>query len=222
MNDAVEEKVGEPKGAMPGIDDIIGHEGLRRAIEVALVGGHPMVIFYWDGSSAPVFVREVARLSRACGLAFHALATTSCPCGNYGSSKFECACSSKAILKHLERVARRRDEFDIFIESVGPRVNEKSRPEPFAECVRRVTEARLRPEPKGSTADIDLFREFQKLFGADSVVAEKVSAVAKSIARLEGSERLWDNHVAEACQYSCRSSTLLRNMGPALDVEEKV
>jgi len=220
--ETVEVRNGEVKAAMPEIDGIPGHEGLRRAIEVALVGGHPMVVIGLDTSSASSLVRGVLDAVRDYGLPFHALATTPCPCGNYGSTKQECNCPSKAIVKHMAKVTKRRNEFDIFIESVGPRVKDMGvKPEPFAAVMARVVEARKRPEPKVDTDKSEMFKMYCREYGCDAVVVAKVKAVARSIARLEGCDEAAEHHITEAIQYSFWVCGVFRGFASAETVEVK-
>ena len=208
----IEIKNGETKATMPDIDSILGHDGLRRAIEVALVGEHPVVIVQGNNSAATELIRGVLDAAKGHGIPFHALVMPPCPCGNYGSVKQECRCSTKTIERHLTKVMKRRNEFDMFVESVGPLVREMGiKPEPFAEVISRVLAARQRPKPKVDLSNSDLFRMYCREFGADAVMAAKVKTVAQSVARLAGDDSVAEHHIVEAIQYSFRSCGALRN-----------
>ena len=208
----IEIQNGETKATMPDIDSIPGHEGLRRAIEVALVGGHPLAIVCLDNSAATELVRGVLGAVKVHGIPFHALVMPPCPCGNYGSVKRECRCSAKTIERHLTKVMKRRNEFDIFVESVGPLARDIGiKPEPFAAVIHRILAARQRPEPKADIGNSDLFRMYCREFGADAVMAAKVKTVAQSVARLAGDDSVAEHHIVEAIQYSFRSCGALRN-----------
>jgi len=214
----MEIKNGEVMPVMPKIDDVCGHEGLRRAIEVALVGSHPMFISHFDGSVAPFIVNEVAKVA---GLPFHALVIAPCPCGNYGSARLECSCSPESINKYLSEINKRRNEFDIFIESVGPR-GKLGLPEPLTTMINRVVHARNNPCPKGYVGCDDLLNMFQKEMKADAIDLAKVKAVANTIAKLDGNSEVLVHHISEAIQYSRCCCSLLRQIGSYEAVEVKV
>lgn len=107
------------------LEDIPGSEYEKRALEVALAGGHSMAILYNSGSMAQEIVRVGVRLAQEIDVPFHAIAFPWCKCGHYGSPRGECLCSHKSIISHLEKLAKRVKDFDIWISASMPSVRSR-------------------------------------------------------------------------------------------------
>lgn len=199
----VEKRIGTIPQPVLRLEDIPGSEMEKRALEVALTGGHPLAILYNTGSYATQLIQVGVRLAQEVPVPFHGLAYPWCPCGNYGSAKEECRCSAKVIEKHLSRLGKRVDGFAIWIGATVPLAREMLiKGEPEATILKRVQAARLLPEPSDvlDASCRDLIECYVKTVSATHDIG-RVKAVAASIARLDGQDRLLVQHVAEALQY---------------------
>jgi magnesium chelatase family protein len=159
-----------------------------------------------------------------------------CPCGNFGDPVKECSCSPSTVTRYQRRISGPLlDRIDIFIEV--PRIDfEKlsslAPAEPSSAIRERVNGARNsqtdRFEGRGAQANADMSpadvrefcqvtldepaRAFLKLtttqLGLSARAFHRILKVARTIADLEGSERLTSAHVAEAVQYRQRSRSV--------------
>ena len=150
-----------------------------------------------------------------------------CPCGYYGTGIRKCTCSPAAVSRYLNKISGPLlDRIDIHVEVPAVHYEELSSAAPAesSEKIReRVNKARrLQAErfegrnitanariPSGdlhefcvldSRADSLLQKAFDKM-GLSSRAYSKILKVARTIADLEGSDRIRSEHVAEAVQY---------------------
>ena len=199
----VEKRTGTIPPTMTKLEDIPGSEMEKRALEVALTGGHPLAIIYNEGSYAVQLIQTGVRLAQEVPVAFHALAYPWCPCGNYGSAKHECRCSSRVIEKHLSKLSKRMDGFAIWLGATVPFAREMDRKgESESDILKRIQAARALPAPSDELDAFcrDLIAAYVGTVSATLDVA-KVKSIAVSIARLDAQDRLLVQHVAEALQY---------------------
>ena len=151
-----------------------------------------------------------------------------CPCGFYTDPGHECTCSPTAIQKYLARVSGPLlDRIDIHIEVPALRYKELSdreAGEPSAAIQARVDEARavqlrrfagrkhmfcnahlqsrdIRRCCEIDGASEDLLRTAIDRFGLSARAYDRILKVARTIADLEGTERIASGHIAEAIQY---------------------
>ena len=154
-----------------------------------------------------------------------------CKCGYFGDPTHQCRCAPGAITKYLERVSGPLlDRIDIEIELPAVSYNEisgKTAPgEPSAvirervNAARKFTDERLRrggdkpgvlnarmstdllrkyctPTEEGS----ELMREAFESLGLSARGHDRVLRVARTIADLDGAERINEDHIAEAIMY---------------------
>ena len=192
----------------PGrLDDIKGQEHVKRAIEVAAVGAHPIAMLS-EGCTDDML--RLAEIARSCfGLAVYPL--TPCPCGNHGSVVKECTCTPKAIERHKTtaqwRIARARAELWILVTPVSAeKLIGIRRGEPNERVHECIAEAQQAPAP---ATDLDgasqrLMTAALRQLDLSQVQYERVIAVAASVARLAGVKRIGPVHLAEAIQYRSR------------------
>lgn len=203
MLPTVEEISGKMPQLVTKLEDIPGSGMEMRALEVALVGGHSLAIFYNTGAYSPQLIQAGMRMAREVPVPFHGLANPWCPCGNYGSPKHECGCSARVIKAHLSRLGRRMDEFTIWLGASVPLAREIGRKgEPETAILERIRDARARPEPSDvlDASSRELVECYLKQ-GSVALDIARVKAVAASIARLDRQDRILVQHVAEALQY---------------------
>ena len=150
-----------------------------------------------------------------------------CPCGNYGSKDKECKCTPQAIKKYLNRLSGPlMDRIDMHIE-VDSVSYDELRSEELEECSadikKRVDKAReiqlqrykdsgvysnakmndhmVKKYCKISEASDQMLRyAFEKL-NLSARAYSRILKVARTIADLEGSEDVLDEHIIEAISY---------------------
>lgn len=150
-----------------------------------------------------------------------------CPCGFYGHPSKKCTCPPGAAQRYLSRVSGPLlDRIDIHIE-VPPvdfeKLSDSEKGESSAEMRKRVEKARLvqqkRFEGTGVTSNAHmsagLTREFCRpvpaamkmlenafeRMGLSARAYDKILRVSRTVADLDGSEKIETEHIAEAIQY---------------------
>lgn len=154
-----------------------------------------------------------------------------CKCGYFGDSTKQCTCTAASIKKYLDKVSGPLlDRIDIEIELPSVSYDEisgKSRPGEPSEAVRkRVNTARAfsneRLRANGDTAGVpnakmtpemirkycaldpaaeQLMRDAFDSLGLSARGHDRVLRVARTIADLDGEERISEDHIAEAIMY---------------------
>lgn len=150
-----------------------------------------------------------------------------CPCGNYGSKDKECKCTPQQIHKYLNKLSGPlMDRIDMHIEVDNVTYSDLTSSvyeETSAEIKKRVDKAReiQLSRYKGtniysnSKMDDQQLKEYCKLsFESDSLLRSafeklnlsaraynRILKVARTIADLEGSENITDDHIIEAISY---------------------
>ena len=154
-----------------------------------------------------------------------------CRCGYFGDPTRQCSCTPQAISKYLERVSGPLlDRIDIEIELPSVSYNDISgktaKGEPSAEIRKRVNasraftdkrlaaagdkpgvlNSRMTPEMLRRHCVLDeaassLMREAFENLGLSARGHDRVLRVARTIADLDGSDRITEDHVAEAIMY---------------------
>ncbi|MFW6051852.1 MAG: YifB family Mg chelatase-like AAA ATPase [Myxococcota bacterium] len=140
-----------------------------------------------------------------------------CPCGYAGDARRMCTCTPDRVERYQSRVSGPLlDRFDLHVNV--PRVSTRAlrrapRGEESAEVRRRVLAARARQQARPApeklealVASVDarglgLLERAVERFGLTARGYVKVLRVARTIADLEGSDRLSAAHLAEAVQY---------------------
>ena len=141
-----------------------------------------------------------------------------CPCGNAGSRTQPCRCTAAQVQRYRARISGPLlDRIDIHIEmpEVGYReLSDRSRGEPSSAIRARVNAARARQRerfageanqvrawctPEGAAERL-LQQAFTRL-RLSARAYQRILKVARTIADLAGSERIMEQHYAEAIQY---------------------
>lgn len=150
-----------------------------------------------------------------------------CPCGYYNHPTRECVCSKGAVFKYLNRISGPMlDRIDLHIEVVPVAFDELSSPraeESSAEVRRRVVAARRIQQERfaGTSTHTNAAmtsRQLRAHCGLDGAPAallsramerlnlsarayDRIVKVSRTIADLEGCERIGESHIAEAIRY---------------------
>lgn len=165
-------------------------------------------------------------VSYPCSVMFVA-AMNPCPCGYFGHPKRRCTCTPQAVTRYLSRVSGPLlDRLDLHIEVPPVEFEELSSAEKSesSEAIRaRVNaardiqnhrfhgtditcNARITPDrlhefcPMGEKSQALLKTAFDR-FGLSARAYDRVLKVCRTIADLDGSEKILPRHVAEAVQY---------------------
>jgi predicted ATPase with chaperone activity len=185
------------KAATNGYDPaniIRGNEMAKRALLVAAAGNHS-ILFIGPPNCGKTMLRAVA-LELGLGSTFEA---RPCPCGYHGSPHYSCECTSSKINKCRAAWPLA----DITVEVVQPPQRElNGRPGTG------VAEMKDQVARMSSYTDLTLDQDSTNLLkcacnelGIDAAGRERTIAIARTIANLDGSERIEARHVCEAVNY---------------------
>ena len=150
-----------------------------------------------------------------------------CKCGWYGDPSGKCSCSEQSVLNYRSRISGPLlDRIDIIVEvpavqfedlrrrreaepsaAVKERVNRarkqqhKRYGEQSSMCNARMGPAELRSFCRLDDESAQLMQQAFDAFGLTARSYDRILKVARTIADLEGSERITTDHIAEAIQY---------------------
>lgn len=183
------------RSAAAHLDDlsiIRGNEMGKRALTVALAGGHSILFIGPPNSGKSMF--------RAASRGLVAFEARPCPCGHFGSPRRSCNCTESAITRHRAKTPAA----DITVEVCEPAQRD-------LESTRLGTSsadvsAALVGLP--SYASLDLGEESRVLLrcgctelAIDAHGRERILAVARTIANLDRCETIRTIHLNEAINY---------------------
>ena len=190
-------------------NDIKGQAGARRALEVACVGGHSIMLVGPRGAGKHTLLEAYQQTE--IGAAVVGMAVDCCPCGNYQATRKECPCSARLIARYWRRLERAAEGYDILLEV--PELNTREYlAEPDLER-EKWEDTRVKAawkwggehtllDIKGDDATRRLYEMAVDRCGLTLDRANRMVRVARSIANLAESERIQAKHLAEAAQYS--------------------
>ena len=131
-----------------------------------------------------------------------------CPCGYLGSRSRACRCTPQAVARYQGRVSGPLlDRIDLRVEvgEVAPEEIEQGNRETSAQVRARVNAARMlqqrRYAREGIYANAQLSASQLRRWGLSMRGRDRVRKVARTIADLDGAERVEARHIAEALQY---------------------
>jgi predicted ATPase with chaperone activity len=97
------------------LQDIIGNESAKRAIEVALTGNHTIILLSTINSHAEDLLKATKQIAKVFSINFNGDIISLCPCKAYSNSKYECNCSISQIKKHIKKIASKVRNADIVL-----------------------------------------------------------------------------------------------------------
>lgn len=183
------------------LEEIPEQENVKRAIEVCLVGSHTIGIININGCG-----EEFAEWLRTQHISVWVEAR--CPCGNYGDVYAECKCLMTKISQWTKRKGYIQClNSDIVIESVrlrGYALIKSYYSESQEQMFKRIEQAK-----KINIVDTKLDEQSNGLLkfaierlGIGHKKVEPIKAVAISIAKLDGMDKIEVQHISEAIQYN--------------------
>jgi len=198
-------------------EDIIGQEHCKRGLEVAVAGGHNVLLIGPEDAQIKDLIRCIDTITPEEYAGIEAYSTTPCPCGNFTHPKKECRCTPRQIQRHLERVSKRMAKCDVDIQlevpvlSVGCTSN-KRLGEPSHIVRDRVHKAGREILARSAHATFDLEHlldkeadELLKLaileLGVSAKAHYKIVKVSYTIAVLDGKDIIECHHLSEAISY---------------------
>ena len=186
----------------PYLQDIPDNETAKRAVEVALAGGHSIVFIHQQGAAGEELLHVAEGMARDAGIPFKGLAALSCPCGCYGAMTSPCTCSLRRIMGHWRRLAKRVAGFDMAIEVLPPWVKVPRRGEDEERFVERVRRARAfagLTDTSLSQSCQEYLEMYSRQFG--TIRLPQIKDIAATACRMEGSTRIQPNHLMEGIHY---------------------
>ena len=173
------------------------NEHVKRALEVALAGGHSVMVIGREGDG-----KELLDVIMGTQVRF----IEPCPCGNHGQRNSPCACTASRIIRYRSTLRFRRAlDAAIRVEIFPPRALTPYDAEPFTTVMQRVTQARqLRdkaPRLDIEDAATELYQAAHNRLALTEKQQDAIQRIAMTVARLDDSRTVKAQHMAEAIQY---------------------
>ncbi len=204
---------------MKKLQDIVGNEHAKRAIEVALSGEHDIVFIVMPDSPVEL-IEATKRLAFENDIKINCIGIKPCPCGSFGDWKNECddsICSPENIKKYAAKIRPVLKKADIVVEIIAPRPYETNRNnETEDDIMVRVKKAISRnKESYTKEFEIDsmakeLLSEAGKSLNLSAVSTIEIAVVARTICNMEGSDIVQPQHIVEAINY--KNNSLARTL----------
>lgn len=200
------------------MSDIIGQEVGKRAVEVAIIGGHSLLLIGPPGCGKSLLLEAGNSVAHDAGYSddpvWHTLRP--CPCGYHKSTKKECLCTAEELRCHFSSVREAMHAHQIVVQLPDVRVDDlvSRRPgESTAHILARIQRVGLRENryfclstmlPRFALSDDckSLYRQALQHLCLSVKKADDILCVARTIADMDGQEHIGVAHLAEAIQYA--------------------
>ena len=216
-------------GSFPQPGEIsLAHNGVLFLDEVPEIQRHTLEILRQPMEDREITISRAKMSVRFPANFMLVAAMNPCPCGYYNHPDRECVCKPGEVQKYLNKISGPlMDRIDLHVEVLPVPYNELSdtrRGEPSAEIRKRVVKARkIQEERYKDYPDIhsnaqmtpqllqkycvldakgqDALRNAMNRLGLSARAYDRILKVARTIADLDGSERIQSGHLAEAINY---------------------
>ncbi|MBO7084033.1 MAG: YifB family Mg chelatase-like AAA ATPase [Bacteroidales bacterium] len=216
-------------GSFPQPGEIsLAHNGLLFLDEVPEIQRHTLEILRQPMEDRVITISRAKTSVQFPANFMLVAAMNPCPCGYYNHPDRECVCKPGEVQKYLNRISGPlMDRIDLHVEVLPVPYDELSdvrRGEPSAEIRKRVVKARKIQEERykdypgiHSNAQMtskllqqycvldqrsqDALRNAMRRLGLSARAYDRILKVSRTIADLDGSERIQHDHLAEAINY---------------------
>jgi predicted ATPase with chaperone activity len=184
------------------LQDIPDNETAKRAVEVALAGGHAILFIYQPSAPGVELLHAAENMAKDAGIAFQGLAALPCPCGCFGVLTEPCSCSLRRIMGHWRRLAKRVAGYDMAVEVLPPWGKTVRRGDDEEQLMERVRRARAfagLTDTSLSQTCLEYLEMYARQFG--SLRIPQIKDIAATVCRMDGSTRIQPNHLMEGIHY---------------------
>lgn len=194
--------------------DINGQEHVKRGLEVAVAGGHNVILIGPKDAPIADLIKCIATIMPSAAVKIKAYSMKPCPCGNFTHPKKECRCTPLKIQRYIVAVPKSvMDKADIHLEVPVLNVEhltEKRRGESSANIKERIVVVYSDRSGKvcSNTEQITIDKEGEELLklailelGISARAYDKIIRVAYTIARLDHKNIVEAHHLSEAISY---------------------
>ncbi len=181
------------------LQNLVGNEMAKRAIEVALSGNHSVVFIETIDSQAKELLEASENLAAELGLDFNGSIVSPCKCKAYGNPKRECNCSVASIKKHLKSIARIVKGADMLIETTAPMDFETIKGNELDENIIKRIDSVYISEVKPIDKDAEEYLE--QAVKMSTIDKDKVVSMANTISYMEKAYTIQAQHMCEAIRY---------------------
>lgn len=189
------------------VDSLRGNEHVKRALEVAAVGGHSVVLMARRQNIASARIYALWLRNQ---FGNHVQVVEPCFCGYYGDVYHACSCSVKAIERYQRRLRRITSDAGLYIELAdvsAEKMLSTRKPEADETIIARVQAAQQRQKLLFTYVDMACTRLLQAAIRQLALNEQQVAQmqdIAASISALDMATEIRPAHLAEALQYRVR------------------
>ena len=193
------------------LHDIKGQEHCKRAIEVACVGDHGIVLIGPHHSGKSALIKRIPTITDRPIFTAEMLP---CPCGNFTDPKRDCFCSPRQIQEHLiacvsGEIFRKADMHVEVPKLKLDCLSDKRRGETSEAIRARIEQARKNSKPYSFDKEAnELFKLAVLELGISPAAYDKIAYVASTIAQMDGKPIIEAHHLSEAISYRSLDRTL--------------
>ena len=186
------------------LQDIRGQEHCKRAIEVACVGDHGIVLIGPHKSGKTALIKRIPTIASTPIFAAEILP---CPCGNFTDPKKDCYCTPRQIQEHLIAAVSgeilRKADMHVEVPKLNiDHISDKRRGETSETIRARIEKARKNSKPYSLDKEAnELFKLAVLELGISPAAYDKIAYVAATIAQIDGKPIIEAHHLSEAISY---------------------
>lgn len=196
------------------LDEVKGQTTAKRALEVAWVGGHDVLLWGPRGAGKTTLIEAFSEVN--------AIEMDTCACGNSYSIVMDCTCQPRMLARWENRFVRLAAKTDIVLEVPPVPVKEMQasyRGCTLAQVTARVVASKAFSALNASTKLDDVGQRVMEMAARRMSFTvgeyETIIRVARTIASMDQSVHLMGKHVAEAIQYKTLSRHIRIRMDKA-------